>query len=1047
MTSPASTPAPALPGVAPGAEKVVPLVAEELERAGYVTSFAPGAGALPPRAGTRGDAPVLDLDGAWAFRLVPGVRALTRGFQDPAFDDADWDRLPVPSCWQLAGLRSPEGELLERSKARYGLPAYTNQVYPFPVDPPHVPDENPTGEYRRVFELPAAMRELAGRLVLRFEGVDSAFALWCNGRPVGWATGSRLPSEFDVTDALVPGRNVLALRVHQWSAGSYLEDQDMWWVSGVFRSVALLARPAGGVGDLFVHAGYDHRTGRGTLRVETPEPARLSLPELGVTAETNEELTLPAVEPWSAESPRLYEATVWTAAERVTVRVGFRTVAVEDGLILVNGRPVRFRGVNRHEWHPDTGRTLDGATMRQDVLLMKRHHVNAVRTSHYPPDPRFLDLCDELGLWVIDECDLETHGFLLTGWRDNPSDDPRWRDALLDRMRRTVERDKNHPSVIAWSLGNESGTGANLRAMAEWTRARDPERLIHYEGDQDHGYADVFSQMYTHPDELERIGRRAEDRAEDPAADAHRRRLPFLLCEYAHAMGNGPGGLSAYEALFDQHPRLHGGFVWEWLDHGIRQRAAEGPGRGTEFFAYGGDFDEVLHDGNFVADGLLFPDRTPSPGLLEYAKVIEPLRLSFAGDGADALELTVRSRFDHVSTGHLTYRWTVEVDGVPRGTGRLAVPDLAPGASASVDLRAACAGALRQTPPPGAEVWLTVSARLAEERPWAPAQHEVAWAQRRLTGLELPAVTAPASAFAGRPVAETGAGFTLGPARFDRAGTLLALGELPLVGPRLDVWRAPTDNDAAPHGDDAAGGWRALGLDRTTSRLVAVEPADDALVVTTRTGAAATDAAWLTTLTWRAGAGDAVELAVEVVPRGRFARDLFREAHRTGRGRAVPLPRLGLRLGLPATLTEVGWFGLGPGEAYPDSQRAARVGAFSSSVADLQTPYVMPQENGARRAARRARITDAAGRGLAVAGRPAFQLTVRPWTSEALAAARHPTDLVPDDHLWVNLDHAHHGLGSQSCGPGVLPPHQLHAGRARFALTLRALAPGANDEG
>ncbi|WP_067225828.1 glycoside hydrolase family 2 TIM barrel-domain containing protein [Streptomyces sp. NBRC 109706] len=1020
---------------------VTPRPADNLETAGYVTSFAPGSGTLPPRAASPSDAPVLSLDGDWAFRLVPGLRELARGFQEPAFDDAAWDRLPVPSCWQLAGLRSPDGELLERGKARYGLPAYTNQVYPFPLDPPQVPDENPTGEYRRVFELPQEMVEFDGRLVLRFEGVDSSFAVWCNGRPLGHATGSRLPSEFDVTDAVLPGRNVLALRVHQWSAGSYLEDQDMWWVSGVFRPVTLLARPAGGVHDLFVHAGYDHRTGRGTLRVETSEPALVSVPELGLAGETNEELTVEAVEPWSAEHPRLYEATVRTATERVTVRVGFRTVTVEDGLILVNGRNVRFRGVNRHEWHPDTGRTLDEETMRRDVLLMKRHHINAVRTSHYPPDPRFLDLCDELGLWVIDECDLETHGFLLTGWRDNPSDDPRWRDALLDRMRRTVERDKNHPSVLMWSLGNESGAGANLRAMAEWTRARDPERLIHYEGDYDHGLADVYSQMYTHPDQLARIGQRAEERTDDAALDAHRRALPHLLCEYAHAMGNGPGGLSEYEELFDRHPRLHGGFVWEWLDHGIRQRAAEGPRRGTEFFAYGGDFDEVLHDGNFVADGLLLPDRTPSPGLVEYAKVIAPLRLTFTGDGVDTLELTAHSRFDHISTGHLTHRWTLEVDGVPRATGRLAVPELAPGAHASVDLLTACADALRQPTPPGAEVWLTVSARLAADQPWAPAQHEVAWAQHRLTGLERPAVATPATAFIGPPVTADENGFTLGQARFDRRGTLLALGQLPLLGPRLDIWRAPTDNDAAPHGDDAAGGWRALGLHRATSRLVAVEQADDALVVTVRTGTAATDAGLLTTFTWRAGEGDAVELSVRVEPRGQFTRNLFEVAHGTGSGRPVPLPRIGLRLGLPPTLTEVGWFGLGPGESYPDSRRAVRVGAFASSVTALQTPYVKPQENGARRDVRHATITDPNGAGLAVAGHPTFHLTVRPWTSEALAAADHPTDLTPDQHLWVNLDHAHHGLGSQSCGPGVLPPHQLHAAPTRFALTLRPLSP------
>ncbi len=337
------------------------------------------------------------------------------------------------------------------------------------------------------------------------------------------------------------------------------------------------------------------------------------------------------VEAWSAEVPRLYEAVVASAGERVLLQVGFRQVAVEDGLLLVNGHRVQLHGVNRHEFDPDTGRAVSEDVMRRDIELMKAHNVNAVRTSHYPPHPRFLDLCDELGLYVIDECDLETHGFFPLAWRHNPSDDPAWEEAFVDRMRRMVERDKNHASVLMWSLGNESGTGRNLSAMAAWARERDPSRPLHYEHDWSCRDVDVYSRMYASHAEVDAIGRGEEEPLADAALDARRRRMPFLLCEYAHAMGNGPGGLADYQALFERHPRCQGGFVWEWIDHGLRDVA-----RG--FFAYGGDFGEPLHDSNFVADGLLFPDRTPSPGLIELKKVFAPVRITGAAGVATGRE-------------------------------------------------------------------------------------------------------------------------------------------------------------------------------------------------------------------------------------------------------------------------------------------------------------------------------------------------------------------------------------------------------------------------
>ncbi|NED83198.1 DUF4981 domain-containing protein, partial [Streptomyces sp. SID11233] len=659
----------------------------------WYEDVSPGSGGLAPRSWyPASDAPRVSLNGEWAFRFSPAAGARDESFAQPGFDASGWRTVEVPGHWVLQGAG--------------GAPAYTNVVYPFPVDPPRVPSENPTGDHLRRFTLPAGLPE-GGDLVLRFDGVESCARVWLNGQELGDFKGSRLAHEFAVGGLLRAGENVLAVRVHAWSCGSYLEDQDQWWLPGIFRDVTLLHRPRGAPRDFFVHAGYDHRDGCGTLRVECEgAEGRILVPELGVDAPTGEPVTLP-VEPWTAETPRLYDAELVTPGERIPLRVGFRTVVVEDGVIKVNGRRLLFRGVNRHEFHPETGRTVDAATMRHDLVLMKRHNINAVRTSHYPPHPAFLDLCDELGLWVIDECDLETHGFADLEWRGNPVDDERWIPALLDRAERMVERDKNHASVIIWSLGNECGSGRGLSAMAEWIRGRDPERLLHYEGDPSCEDVDLYSRMYPAHAEVELIGQRAEEPWGDPELDARRRAMPFIMCEYAHAMGNGPGGLSEYQRLFERYERCQGGFVWEWIDHGLAH-----PEYG---FAYGGDFGEELHDGNFVCDGLLFPDRTPSPGLVEYKKVIEPVRI---GPGPSAGAFTVTNGYDFTGLGHLDFLWSHEVDGVVVASGALKVPELAPGASAEVTAEAGG----------GEGVW-TVRAVLAGDTAWAGRGHVVAWGQ------------------------------------------------------------------------------------------------------------------------------------------------------------------------------------------------------------------------------------------------------------------------------------------------------------------------------
>ena len=982
-------------------EPSMPFPADE-PPAAYIERIEPGNGRLAPRATLDSDAPVLSLDGDWRFRWSAGLRDLAVGFEAPGFDASGWDTLAVPSMWQMHDL---DGE------APYGKPQYTNMYYPFPVDPPRVPDANPTGEYLRTFEVPSGWPQ-GGRVVLRFEGVDSVFALWLNGVRLGDGKGSRLPTEFDATPHLHEGVNVLAVRVHQWSAGSYLEDQDMWWLSGIFRPVALVHRPENGIEDVFAHADYDHATGLGTLRVEAPEGARVTVPELGIDINAGGTATI-AVEPWTAETPRLYDAVVATGTERVSLRIGFRTIKVEDGLLKVNGKRILLRGVNRHEWDPDTGRTLSVETMRRDLEIMKRHNVNAVRTSHYPPDRRFLDLCDELGMWVIDECDLETHGFDFSSWRDNPAKVPAWRDSCLDRMSRMVERDKNHPSVIMWSLGNECREGENLEAMAAWTKGRDSGRPIHYECDLDARYVDVYSRMYVEPAELEGIGRREEDPCEDPALDEHRRNLPFILCEYAHAMGNGPGGLSEYQRLFEQYPRLQGGFVWEWIDHGVRMHTEDG----REWFAYGGDFGEPIHDGNFVADGLVFPDRTPSPSLIEYKKVVEPVRI---GIDPQAATVAVANGYDFIDTAHLRFAWRLEDGGESVASGVLDMPTTAAGTSVSVawpeKLREAVASDAE------GERWLTVSAHLAADTDWAAAGLEIAWVQAPISAPAAPLVNGPGAA------PETAAdGYVLGSAAFDSSGRLTALGDIALAGPRLDLWRAPADNDRVAWGHlDLASKWRArnLALDRLEHKTLAVEAGSGELVVATRVAAAGADTAIGAIYRWRADASapGRLWLTVEVTPHGKWE---------------VPIPRLGLRLAAPQHLDQVEWFGGGPGEAYADTRAAARIGRFRSSVAGLQTPYVFPQENGSRIDVRWATLSGGA-HSLGFLGAPSFALTVRPWTSEDLDAAKHPHDLVERDRLYVNLDAALHGLGSASCGPGVLPDYQLQAQPTAFTVGFDA---------
>lgn len=946
-----------------------------------IESIRPPEGTVAPRAWLHSSAPVLSLAGTWRVRFSPSAAEV------PADDrwttgkvDRSFGPLQVPGHWAL-----------QAERLRVGAPWYTNVLYPFPVDPPHVPDDNLVADHVTTFSLGA---EFLPSCRLRFHGVDAGATVWVNGERLGTVRGSRLMHEFDLTGIARAGENVLAVRVHQWTAHSYCEDQDMWWLPGIFRDVEVVARPAGGIEDVFVHSDFDPLTGAGTLRVEVTSEAEevlLDAPKLGlvgVTADRSYEIT--SVAPWSAEEPNLYGLTVRTSAETVSLRVGFRTVEVVDAQVLVNGRPILLRGMNRHESDPDRGRAVTPERTRAELLLMKQHNVNAIRTSHYPPAPWFLDLADELGFWVMLENDLETHGFFAAGYAGDPSEDPGWRDALLDRMRRTVERDKNHPSVFSWSLGNESGSGQNLVAMAEWTKQRDPDRLVHYERNQDCPAVDLWSQMYTSHELLARIATFDEDPLPDEAAQARRHRMPFVLCEYGHALGTGPGGLTEYQELFESSPRLLGGFIWEWIDHGLRTHTSDG----AEFYGYGGDFGEQLHDGAFVTDGCVFPDLTPKPALVDFKKVVEPVRITVGPD-----RVSIANHYDHTDTSHLKFLWQQG-----KRSGQLVVPVLAPGEDAEVALPRV----LTRT-----DATTTISAVLAHDTTWARAGHEVAWGQRAVP-VEVATVT---------PHPKQGWDVetrTLGPGRFDAHGRLVSLHGRSVSGPRLVLDRAPTDNDLVrgwPHVGDgsAAEIWARQKLSLLQPRLLRLAATDEGVEIVQSWGPLSRQAAVVTTSHWTTD-GRRLGLRVDAEPEGRWG-DYW--------------ARIGLEFVLDNEIRTVKWQGRGPGQAYPDCGQAARYGEWSATVADLQVPYLRPQENGARMAVSRLQLD----RQLVISGEP-FAFTVRPWSHAELSAAAHPTDLGPTGLTHVIIDAAQHGVGTAACGPSVLPPYVLTPQPASWNLIL-----------
>lgn len=976
------------------------------------------------------------LDGEWRFSFFGAPEQVPERWVNEDLPDATAIR--VPGNWQLdaayPGLRPATD-----------VPIYTNIKYPFPCDPPRVPAENPTGCYSREFALPTDWLA-GGQTRVIFDGVDSAFHLFCNGRWVGYSQDSRLPAEFDLSPFLQAGANRLAALVLRWSDGSYLEDQDMWRMSGIFRSVSLLHKPARHLMDIRVTPELDacYRDARLKVDLQVNEgsglavEARLYFGEtliaerrqpLGTGAidekgvyDDRAELWLAVAAPhkWSAETPHLYRLTLTLLDEQgapiesEAYDVGFRAVEIRGGLLRVNGQPLLIRGANRHEHHPATGHAVTLADMEQDLLLMKRHNFNAVRCSHYPNHPELYRLCDRLGLYVVDEANLETHGMTPMG---PLARDPAWSTAFLERVTRMVARDFNHPSIIIWSLGNESGYGPAHDAMYRWVKGSDPSRPVQYEGGgADTPATDIICPMYarTHQDQPfpavpkwalgKWIGLPGETR-------------PLILCEYAHAMGNSLGGYAHYWQAFRDHPRLQGGFVWDWVDQGLDKQTDDG----RHFWAYGGDFGDAPNDRQFCCNGLLFPDRTPHPSLFEAKRAQQPFALTLIE--RQPLTVVIHSEYLFRPTDNEVLRWRLCEDGVALSQGECPL-DLAPQASVTLTL-------LDRLPAftAGSLAWLELAIVQRDATAWAEAGHEVARQQFMLpTPLALPGAEAPAnlqeSPDQWRAVTANGEW------RLDKtSGRIVSWrkrGREQLREAICDhFYRAPLDNDIgtseADHADPNAwiARWQEAGLNDLSHRCLGLEANPAQGLVTIRHGYFVGDEPKVLTR-WHHRFGDDGAMALEIEVE--IAADM------------PSLPRIGARLWLADEVAgngEVSWLGRGPHENYPDRLLAADLGRWQSSLDALHTAYVFPTDNGLRCDARQLRLGE-----LEVKGH--FHFSVSRYSQQQLALARHQTDLVAEGGVHLCLDGFHMGVGGDdSWSQSVRPEFWLLLGSYSWHCILR----------
>ena len=966
------------------------------------------------------------LSGEWKFQYYNSIYDVKESFYEKGYDVSGFDHVTVPGVWQMDG---------------YDTHQYTNIRYPFPFDPPYVPQDIPCGAYVHNFEYNREKK--ASKAFLNFEGVDSCFYVWVNGVYAGYSQVSHATSEFDVTDLLNEGENTLAVLVLKWCDGSYLEDQDKFRMSGIFRDVYLLKRPEKTIRDY--HITTDVEKDRVTVKLDMyfsePVETKVTIEDKygavvarGEAAEDGVlELTVLNPVLWNAENPYLYQIILTMPDEVIVDRIGFRTIEIRDKVVYFNGEKIKFRGVNRHDSDPETGFVIDVRQIKKDLMLMKQHNFNAIRSSHYPNAPYFYQMCDEYGFMVIDEADIEAHGpFMLyrkedtdqnrfRRWNEKIADDPAWEKAIVDRVRLMVQRDKNRPCIVMWSMGNESAYGCNFEKALAWTKNFDPDRITQYESARyrnydityDYDNLDLYSRMYPSLQEI-------EDYLKNDGSK------PFLLVEYCHSMGNGPGDFEDYFQMIHKDDRMCGGFVWEWCDHAIAHGTAE---NGKTRYYYGGDHGEAIHDGNFCMDGLVYPDRTPHTGLLEYKNVYRPVRVVSYDWKNGQIVLHNYMDFDDLNN-YVDIFYEMTQDGITVEKGKLANVVAAPHSDAMVELKL-------QVPSTG-KVYLKLIYRLKKQMPLLKPGHELGFDEIKLANeddrnrqavkwleqeKEVGAIDVKENE---RQVVLQANDFTY---VFDKRTGLFEdmqfAGRSYIDHPmELNIWRAPTDNDMYIKKE-----WKKAHYDAAYTRAYRIEVLQNkhGVFIMEHVAVVADTVQKIldVEMTWKINEDGKIEAVIEAVKDKEFPE----------------LPRFGIRMFLNKKMNEVTYFGMGPQESYRDKHQASCHGLFRSKVAQMHEDYIRPQENGSHYDCDYVEITSGQY-GIAAVSNDSFSFNVSVYTQEELERASHNYELEESDSTVFCMDYAMNGIGSNSCGPDVLDKYRFAEEAFRFQFELIPFVKG-----
>ena len=966
------------------------------------------------------------LNGEWKFRYYNSIYDVTESFYEKGYDVSGFDQVTVPGVWQMDG---------------YDTHQYTNIRYPFPFDPPYVPQDIPCGAY--VYNFEYHREKKASKAFLNFEGVDSCFYVWVNGTYAGYSQVPHATSEFDVTDLLNEGENTLAVLVLKWCDGSYLEDQDKFRMSGIFRDVYLLKRPEKTIRDYYITTDVEKDSVVVKLDMHFAEPVETKVTiedkygavvARGETAE-NGVLELTVLNPvlWNAENPYLYQVILTMPDEVIVDQIGFRTIEIKDKVVYFNGEKIKFRGVNRHDSDPETGFVIDVRQIKKDLMLMKQHNFNAIRSSHYPNAPYFYQMCDKYGFMVIDEADIEAHGpFMLYRkddtdqnrfyhWNEKIADDPAWEKAIVDRVQLMVQRDKNRPSIVMWSMGNESAYGCNFEKALAWTKKFDPDRITQYESARyrnydityDYDNLDLYSRMYPPLQEI-------EDYLKNDGSK------PFLLVEYCHSMGNGPGDFEDYFQMIHKDDRMCGGFVWEWCDHAIAHGTAE---NGKTRYYYGGDHGETIHDGNFCVDGLVYPDRTPHTGLLEYKNVYRPVRIVSYDQENGQMVLHNYMDFDDLKD-YVDIFYEMTQDGLTVEKGKLANVVASPHSDAKVELKL-------QVPNTG-KIYLKLIYRLKKEMPLLEHGYELGFDEIKLANeddrnrqavkwLEQEKVIGTID------VKENDKQIVLQANDFTyvldkRTGlfeNMQFAGRSYINHPmELNIWRAPTDNDMYIKLE-----WKKAHYDAAYTRAYRIEVLQNKhgvlimehLAVVADTVQKILDVE----MTWKINEDGKIEAVIEAVKDKEFP----------------DLPRFGIRMFLNKKMDEITYFGMGPQESYRDKHQASCHGLFRSKVAQMHEDYIRPQENGSHYDCDYVELTNGQCGIVAVSKNP-FSFNASVYTQEELERVSHNYELKESDSTVFCMDYAMNGIGSNSCGPDVLDKYRFDEEAFKFQFELIPFVKG-----